>query len=240
LSFRDVKIDLGLLFFLLVIMLLFYNWLVPDVKRSKKKRNKSTRGKTGARQWEWPVLSRLSVWIKARVARHSPAIIRDNQYAVLIGVFCGFAMGIKLSALLVFLGLIAALWYFRDGGVIALLGASAIAIFLVLFARLDEQANLRQFHSTAHLVQWAMLLLGSGAFVYLLYQKRRVFMANLKVTLIISVFFAATMTPWLVKNYSETRSLSVTALTNGKRASPSPTIREMDRIWRATQTGEQQ
>ncbi|MDX1477022.1 MAG: glycosyltransferase family 39 protein [Saprospiraceae bacterium] len=240
LSFRDVKIDLGLLFYSLVILLLLYNWLAPEATKSKKKRKKSAKKQRPAREWKWAVLSGLSVRIRDLVTRFSPPLISKHQYPVLIGLFCGFAMGIKLSALLVILGLVAALWYFRDGGIVALLGACAISIFLILAARLDQQANLRQFHTSAHLVQWSMLLAGIAAFGYLLLRKRAVFLANLRITVIISVFTVATMAPWLAKNYLETRSLSVTALTNGKRASPSPTVREMDRIWRTSQTGQQQ
>ena len=242
LSFRDVKIDLGLLFFSLVILLLFHNWLAPSGKvvKSKKKRGgskkKSRKGQSG---FQWPFLSEASQKIKAGFTKHTPAILRENQLVVLLGVFCGFAMGVKLSALLLFLALIAALWYVREGGFVALLGGTAIAVFFVLLARLDEQASLRQFHTTASMIQWAMFLIGGGIFTFLYIKNRKAFLSNIKLTLIASFFLVLVVSPWFVKNYSETKSLSVTALTNGKRANPSPTLQELDRVWRTTQNNGQ-
>lgn len=238
LSFRDVKIDLGLLFFSLIILLLFHHLMQDRKVGSAHKKQTKTSKKKRKQAKPLPqlaVVSRVAVGWRSLTTRLSPSWIRENQLVVLLGILMGFALGIKLSTLMLFLALIVALWYIRDGGLAAILGGASLSVGLVLLAGLDQQASLRQFHTTATFTAAILCLIGLGFFVYLLRTKTKAAIANLRTTALIGLFMAATLAPWLVKNYSETKSLSVTTLTNGKRANPSPTLEEMDRIWRTQQ-----
>lgn len=227
LSYRDMKVDMGLLFYALLILLLSIDWLAPA---KTKKVAKSKKARKPSRQKNLPetavFLSKAQEWIEKRQL----AILQGSGRLIFIGTLIGFAVGIKFSALIILLSFIPVIAYVL-GGRTAFAGSLCLILFLVLLARFDAQAALRPLHLWADQLQW---LLGASALAVLLYlflKRREVFLRVLKNTTICIVFFALTLSPWLVKNAIETKSVGITDITNGRNASPRPSIQDIQKAY---------
>ena len=55
----------------------------------------------------------------------------------------------------------------------------------------------------------------------------------IKLSLILCAFFLLPITPWIGKNWMETKSLSVDAILNGKKATPQINIKTIEEKWKA-------
>ncbi|PHN06458.1 hypothetical protein [Flavilitoribacter nigricans] len=235
LSYRDMKVDMGLLFYSLLIVSVLVEWLRPapappkrevplkavkKIKNKKVSKNSSPPG-AGFRKWLEPYL---------------PAIFREHPHLVLIGILTGFALGIKLSALIILLALIPAIAYAK-GNWMAFGATTSLSMAFVLIARLDSQAALRPLHLWADQLQWLLLLIGLGLSVYLFLKHKAIFLRILRMAMVCAVLSGLFLSPWLIKNVVESRSLSVSGLTNGKTASPSPGIQEIKEIYQNQQNG---
>lgn len=220
LSYRDMKVDMGLLFYSLLIIVVFLEWLEPKktaspkpAKKKKAKKNQRIRS---------PEMIALQSW----VSKKTPKLLQNHAPLVLIGILAGFAIGIKFSALMILLALIPAIAY-AQGNRMAFAAATALILFAVLFARFDTQAALRPLHLWADYLQWLLFLIGSGLTAYLFFQKRALFRRVATMVLLCTLMSGLVLSPWLIKNAIETRSLSISNLTRGKSASPRPSVQEI-------------
>lgn len=188
-SIHDQKVDLGLLFVMLTIVILFVHWVEERFEKGQ-----TTTGKI-------------------------------DPYIALIGLLAGFALGVKLTTLFIFFGVLAAIWYVLQGkwGFLALF---AVSIFGILLLKLDETAGLRAYHLGASYVQWTMLLIGLGLSAWLFTQNRTKFLKGLRLSILFGFFFTLPMLPWFGKNYLESKNLSVQSLLNGKSNAPNGSIKE--------------
>lgn len=229
LSYRDMKVDMGLLFYSLVIVMLMVDWLQPalaaehsvEPARSRKKRKGKDDSPSSFRK-------RLETYI--------PAIIRENPHLSLISILAGFAMGIKFSALILILALVPTIAYAKGNRVIFAAITTMMLSFL-LIARLDDQAALRSLHLWADQLQWVLLLVGLGLSIYLFLNQKKVFLKILRLSMLCAILSGICLSPWLVKNIIETRSFSVSSITSGKSANPHPSVLEIKRIYENKQHG---
>jgi len=181
-SYLDLKVDLGLLFILLTIVILLVEW-------------------------------------QQRIAAvPENAVSLSRTYIILLGLFSGFAFGIKLTALMAFFAVAAVIWW--------------IYMFVVLLFRLDDTPMLREFHLQAERFMWVMLALGLGLFVWTAIREREKFIPPLKLSVLYTFFFILAIAPWLTKNYIETGGeLSTRALTYGKTRTPATSIQIFQKNW---------
>ncbi len=203
LSYMDMKIDMALMFVSLSILLLFYNWMVPNDKTSAIKLTKG------------PGLEKVNAFFKRRI----PLVLKKNGTLVVIGLLSGFAFGIKLTVLFFFLALFSAIWFYK-GGKRAFLASFFLSLAAILILKLDTQAGLRQFHENVDLLQWVLLAIGAASLGYLFIKEKKKLTQLLIYSLIVGGFFALPILPWLGKNLSETKQVNVTSLLNGKKATP--------------------
>ena len=119
LSYMDMKIDMALMFVSLSILLLFYNWVMPN---DKEPTTKLTKG---------PGLEKANALFKKRI----PLLLKKNRILVVIGLLCGFAFGIKLTVLFFFLSLFGAIWFYKGGkrAFLASFFLSLAAIFILRY-----------------------------------------------------------------------------------------------------------
>lgn len=231
LSYRDMKVDMGLLFYSLLIVLLFVYWLsaesnpppAPIKKVKKKKKQKSNPAEYKSEPGQ-------------RFHHLLPGFITRHPDLSLIGVFMGFALGIKFSALIILLALVPAIAY-AIGGRIMFAAATAIVLGFVLLGKLDDQAALRPLHLWADQLQWLLVLLGLGLSVYLFVKQKDSLLKVLRLSIVCIVLSGIFISPWLIKNVVETRSLSLSGLVDGRSAHPKPTIQEIKRIYQNQQNG---
>lgn len=203
LSYMDMKIDMGMLFITLSILLLYYDWVVP--------RN----NENGIQTKKGFGLEKATTFFKNRI----PLILKQNGILVLIGLLAGFAFGIKLTVLFFFLALHCMIWFFK-GNKLTFLASFFLCFAAIFILQLDAQAGLRQLHHNINVLQWSLLAIGMGLMVYLFIKQKKKVIELATYSLIIGGFFVLPILPWLGKNYSETERLSVTTLLNGKKASP--------------------
>lgn len=216
----DLKTDLGLLFFLLCTLILFFNWMTPLKPRPAEAQLK-----------EINEPSEPGLKLSALISKRIPDLLKENKLIALMGLFVGFALGIKLTALIAFLSLIIILWYV-GGNSLGFATAFCLVLFGVLFLRLDDVQLLRQYHLGAHPLQWTLLIAGLGGLFVLWQRDKRQLLKTLQHSILLGSFFLLPVLPWFVKNYSETKALSSTGLLNGAQANPRPNIDEVERIWK--------
>lgn len=214
----DLKTDLGLLFFLLCLLILFFNWMtVPKPVQAQQKEPHESLESIA----KFPAL----------LSKYTPDLLKENKLIALMGLFAGFALGIKLTALIAFLSLIIILWYV-SANKLGFATAFCLVLFGILFLRLDDVQLLRQYHLGATQLQWALLLAGLGG-LFTLWQRDSIkLFKTLQYSILLGSFFLLPVLPWLVKNYSETNMLSTTGLLNGAQANPRPNIDELERKWK--------
>ncbi len=238
LSYMDMKIDLGLLYFAICILILFVNWVAqPDLTKAKKVPIKAsvTKRKKGVKQQKLPPksapINSYIIKTKSFFANRMPLVLTENRIVVLMGLFAGFAFGIKMTTLLIFFALMTALWY-AEGGIWTFCSAVFLVAGTMFLLRLDEQALLRQYHQNVSILQWILLVIGLGLGLYIGLNRRQAMLQLIKKSSIISIFFMLPVLPWLGKNWLETKSFSTEALLNGKKAFPEIDIKTLEKNWK--------
>lgn len=192
----DEKVDLSFLFFSLSTLLLLLEFY----------KNKSVAMGKEIRQIKGGKLS-LSlehlIWIYA-------------------GGLTGFAFGIKYTALFNGIALVGFLFYRRVGGY-ALVGSLLTSLSFIFLLGIYRFANFELDQSSPWLLCGLLFLPGA----VLLGWAFRTKLAEMRRTLGIASIFALTagfaFSPWIIKHVTENKSLSISALVEGK--SPSPSIR---------------
>jgi len=200
-SYMDMKVDMGLLFFTLTTLLLFYHWMQPVEDNLA-----STPGLG---------LSKANAFFKKNI----PTVLLRNRLLVLMGVIMGFAFGIKLTVLFLVFALINSIWYFQ-GNKVTLLTTFTLGFAIIFLLKLDDQPALRQFHDNVRLLQILLFTVGFGLLIYLFVKQRKKLFELLTYSVIVGAFFALPILPWVGKNLSETNTVSVLTMLNGKKASP--------------------
>jgi len=195
-SYRELKVDLGLLYVSLVVILLFFHWLQWS-ENSKK----------------------IDTETDTTIA--STASNGGFKLMMLMGLLSGFAMGIKLTTLFLFFAIIAGIWYYYFfPNYRPYLSIFCLSIFGVLLVRLDDLSGMRSYHLGASIITWGMLALGIGLLAWGAIQKQDALTKSLKMSVLYGLFFALPFLPWVAKNYIETKSLNPQTLLNGKAIGP--------------------
>jgi len=195
-SFLEQKVDLGLLFVILIIVNIILTWSKHKQKERKVAADNTT--------------TEAGLPIKKA----------SLTYLVLAGLLTGFAFGIKLTTLFSFFGIVGIIWFLNLGS-LAFLGISLLAIFGILLVKLDDMSGMRQYHLTADIVQWFLLVAGIAIIGFVSLKNRKGLFDSIKQTVIYGAFFVLTTLPWLGKNYIDAgQKLSFNYLMNGKSNSP--------------------
>jgi len=137
----------------------------------------------------------------------------------LLGLCLGFGNTIKLTNLfLVFSIVILLVWMYSDR--LNLLAILFITLGMFILLKFDDVSGLRFSHLSADVLKivfliTGLMLLGLG------YLKEKTKTLKLYTVLaLLTIFTAIPLVPWVVKNYIETKSLSIDALINGKQPGP--------------------
>ena len=202
-SYKDMKIDLGLLFIALTIVLLLIQWLYykPTVTTIK-----------------------ATDWTEKKLFADQTA------YLILIGILSGFAIGIKLTALFIIFSLLMSIWY-KHTDLKGLIGLFFLVLFAVFLIRLDDFSGLRQYHLGTTILQWTSLLVGIGLISTCFLKDKVAVNKAVKDSIIYLAFTGLIFLPWPIKNYSETKSLSINGLIYGKPTNPGINLNLLQQKW---------
>lgn len=155
---------------------------------------------------------------------------RKSQYmmAAIIGVLGGFALGIKLTAVIALFAIVGILWNKLLGSK-GLIGVFLVCFALIFFAQMDTKAGLRAYHDS---VSWLKYLSAAGGLALILLSVlKNTKSAKLAITLTVLMTVASVFTfaPWVVKNLVEIDSPSFTELINGTSHGPKFNVKTIDR-----------
>ena len=136
-------------------------------------------------------------------------------FSILLGVFSGFAIGVKLTAIFAVFGIIHifAYSYFNLKGLITIF---LLTIFSILLIQLDRLNGMRDSFLGLVYVQWTCGLIGIGLATYFSWKWPKKSLALLKTSTIYFLFLGLTFAPWLAKNYAETGEINTNSLLSGR------------------------
>lgn len=235
LSYRDMKVDMGLLFFSILIISTFVSWLQPADQPKTEKATKKILKKSKKEAKVQAASADLNQ-LQSRVSKIVPSVLKEQPHLTLIGILAGFAFGIKFSALIILLALIPAIAYAK-GNKLTFTAATLLMLAFTLLARLDAQAALRPLHLWADGLQWLLLIAGTGISIYLWLKQRTGMLKIVRMCLICMVLSGVFLSPWLIKNVVETRSVNISSLISGKHAAPRPGVQQIKQIYQNQQNG---
>lgn len=204
LAYNDMKIDLGLLFMLLCTVLLLVNWVQNESIFLTKSVNLSN-----------------STW--------------NNSFPykniLLLGLFSGFAVGVKLTALFAIFGILAifSLIYFHFYGLIATV---LLSLFAIILLQIDQLNGLRTAFLGIDYLKWICFLIGASGLGYFTFQAPHKMKRLVKTGLIYGCCLILIFSPWPVKNYLESGKTDLNALVYGQFDNQVIDIEKVKKIWR--------
>lgn len=152
---------------------------------------------------------------------------------ILIGVLSGFALGIKMiNMFMVFAILILFWWDFKNK--VAVFGILCFAISAFLFAGIDTISGLNKYHLSANYIKYGLGILSLIALTFSFIRYRKMTTTRLIITTIYLFFTGIMIAPWMVKNYSESTSLSARTLLMGKEPGPNISVNQMIKRYERT------
>jgi len=217
-SYRDIKTDLGLLFILLAVVLALIRWLsLEDESAFRYKVDtivnpvKNKKGKFKKKKTPETV---------AKIAESSTGLLgkylsEKTQLIILVGILSGMAMGIKLTGLIIIFGVLGALAYIK-GGPIGFLTAFVFSFAVILLGGLDVTSGLRAYHFSAEKLKLIVPIIGLVGVGYLFIKNRKATFDLMRITTIYGVVALLVYLPWPLKNYQETKRLSIDTFIVGK------------------------
>lgn len=153
------------------------------------------------------------------------------KWIILIGILCGFAMGVKFTHLYLIAAIIITLGTI-EGGYLGLFGTALAALAVFLIARVDEIGGLRDSHMGVEFVQWGCLLLALFFLIALGVTSRDKLLKVSKFVTLLAVFTVIPLLPWCIKNYSESKSLSPRTLLMGEAPGAKINAKQMIRSYK--------
>jgi len=219
-SSKELKVDLGLLFIQLSIIITFIHWYF-SIHRSN---NESI--ETSVTNPSFGFLQKLHHIKLFSYVRQS-----HIKYLIVMGMLTGYSVGIKITSYFVALALLAGIWLIKKGK----FGYMAIFFFsfsLSLFIRADAISGLRNYHLSAELVKYVCLVLSLILLTIAFLKERELFTQKIRSSIIYGSVALLSFLPWLGKSYLETNSTDIMVLINGKQIGPVITAESLDRNWK--------
>ncbi len=188
-SSTEVKTDLGKLFFILVAIALIVKYY----------------------------LQKLNAKVEGEVKK---AAIEKEEIILwgLVGLFCGFALGIKFTTVMTIVALLGMFFYIRAGFHSAL----AVVFFGLAFLFLIDAHQFAPIEISPS-GKWILVLatiLPSAVFFYFGFKKRESFLQLFRPMLAFVIPIAVLLAPWAGKNILEHGSFSISNLMEGKDPAP--------------------
>ena len=152
---------------------------------------------------------------------------QDIYIISIIGILMGYCISIKVLSVFLIFGIYLGLWsYYKN--FIGVLSFSAISLGMILIAGLDNVSGLRAYHHNPTQTGIILASLGALGLAYSLFKESKSSIIVLKTIVLSGIFSLLMFSPWMYKNYSYTKSLSITKLLMGEK--PRPALKSTKRI----------
>ena len=148
---------------------------------------------------------------------------------VLLGVFSGFALGIKATHLYMLFSMVILLWTLYCG-YFGFLAAFFFTLFVIFIGKLDDVSGLREYHLGIGYLKYIVLVLSVVFFAITAIKNRTSFFASIKLSGILATVSLIVLMPWMIKNYSDNpSSIDPKRLIMGENPGPKISINKMVR-----------
>ncbi len=161
------------------------------------------------------------IFILDRIKLHQGGKGISARDIIILGLITGFGASIKVLNFYMLFAILVALWSLRHGykGFIA---TFFLSIGAILIAKFDAVSGMNQYHLSINVVKYVSIGVGLLSLGMLFLSEKTGLLKSIKASVLYLTIIVATLSPWLVKNYIETRSLDPNTLLRG--ANPSPKI----------------
>ncbi len=198
----DEKIDLGFLFVSLSTLLLLLAFYKNKSFAKEKETNQITVG-------NWSFQLEPLIWVYT-------------------GWLTGFAFGIKYTALFNGIALVGVLFYKRHGGY-AFLGSLLSALSLIFLSGMYRFANIELDQSSPWLLFGLLFLPGLGLLGWAFRKQWSMLRQTTSLASLFLLTAGLAFSPWSIKNLSENKTLSISALVEGKSITPALRVNQQYR-----------
>lgn len=228
-SSKELKVDLGLLFIQLSILILFIIWYKKQQNTDAFEETQEVDDNhlmTNSPVYAFGFLNKIH-----QLKPFSKLQNSNYKYIIIMGFLTGFALGIKLTSVFIMLAILSGIWMLqqRTSGYFAVF---FLSMFALLLAKVDNTGGLRIYHLSATAVQWICLALGLALLGFEFFSNRQMFAKKFTNSLIYGLIVVFSFMPWVAKNYYETGSTEVGVLLNGKHIGPPVSVEMLDRNWK--------
>ena len=138
---------------------------------------------------------------------------------VLLGMLCGYGMGIKLINMFLVFVLIALIWW-NENNKYSLAGILLISVAILIFAGIDDLSGLQAYHKSINLTSMFCGVSGIGLIVFGFIKHKVSSIKNITYSMIMGVSILVAFSPWIGKNFIESKSLNPKTLILGKGSGP--------------------
>ena len=146
---------------------------------------------------------------------------------VLLGIFSGFALGIKATHLYMLFAIVIMLWTLYCG-YFGFLAAFFVTLFVVFVGRLDDISGLREYHLGISYLMYVVLALALVFFGLAIYKNKTAFFSSFRTSAILALVSLLVFMPWMIKNYSDNSdSISMNKLIMGDNPGPDINVTKM-------------
>ena len=147
---------------------------------------------------------------------------------LMMGLFIGFGLSIKALNIFFVFALTIVMWA-RKGHTIGLLSLTIISFAFMLLFNLNSLSGLDKYHVGNNSMRWVYLGLGTILFGYYCIKNRQTSVHFIKRISLIAIVAILPMTPWVIKNYTETKSLSPSRIMLGSNPNPNINFRHIEK-----------
>lgn len=217
-SYRDVKTDLGLLFILLAVVLVLIKWLsIEDESAYKYKTNaiippKQRQKSSKTKRKKEPMVLVKEEEYDGILGKY---LSENTQLIILIGILSGMAIGIKLTGLIIIFSILSVFAYIK-GGHIGFLTAFVFSFAIILLGGLEVATGLRAYHFGAGHLKIVFPIIGLVGLGYLFVKRRKELFDLVRIAAVYGGVTILFYLPWPIKNYQETKVLSINTFIIGK------------------------
>jgi len=175
-------------------------------------------------------LTTVSIWLllKSKDQFGKENNTPDYNGFIVLGLLCGFGLGIKLINLFMVFTIGILIWW-NVKKKYALLSAVLISTSLIMIAGIDKSSGLSNSHLSLGAVKIISLISGIALLAFSFYKDRDYVITRVKQSIVFGVFVMVMMSPWIVKNYTDLKSFSVSKLITGESPGPTLNAREIIR-----------
>ncbi len=183
------------------------------------------------------VLLLIDIVDKIKVAKDFKTDKNLIRLFILLGIFSGFALGVKATHLYMLFATVIMLWTLYCG-YFGFLAAFFFTLFVVFIGRLDDVSGLREYHLGISYLKYIVLVLGILFFGLALKQNRLAFISSFKTSAILTLVSLFVFMPWMLKNYMDnSSSISINKIIMGDNPGPDITTQKMIQNYNKTKRG---